>query len=143
MTNIKIRAWHAPLKRMFTAEEMSYDQMALLPNGYFANIHSASTRLSVIYPHETMLPLLWTGLLDKNGAEVYDGDIVRLKFRDGIERYSYELGVVKWSEKSAAFKWFAIDEDPSDENNYWLTHADADWREVVGNIYENAELLMK
>ncbi|WP_064444419.1 YopX family protein [Rhodococcus sp. YH3-3] len=85
--------------------------------------------------------LEFTGLMDKNGIEIYDSDIVRLKFREAPDEYSFELGVVKWHESSSAFKWFALEEDLSDGNNYWLTHADCDGREVVGNLYEHPHLL--
>lgn len=82
-----------------------------------------------------------TGLSDSHGKHIFEGDIVKLKFRDGIDKYSFELGVIRWHGESAAFKWFAVEEDPSDANNYWLTHADATWREVVGNEFESPELL--
>ena len=81
-----------------------------------------------------------TGLNDKNGTAIFEGDVVRLKFRDGHDAYSFELGVIRWHEYSSAFKWFAVDEDPSDGNNYWLTHADSDWREIVGNIHDRLKL---
>lgn len=83
----------------------------------------------------------FTGLLDKNGVEIYEGDIVKLRFREVGDVYSYEPGVIKWHQPSSAFKWFNAEEDPSDANNYWLSQADQDWREVIGNIYENPELI--
>ena len=69
----------------------------------------------------------YTGLLDKNGAEIYDGDIVR---RAG----TYQI---KWSDKRLCFvcenerSRFELSKYTNAENFY----------EVIGNIYQNPELL--
>lgn len=74
-----------------------------------------------------------TGLFDKNGVEIFEGDIVQ--YLDG--EYSF-VGVVEYS----AFGIFAKNkydnynfEDFADENT---KKADV---VVIGNIYENKELL--
>lgn len=115
-----------------------WDGKQMIYNGYD---HADMSFNGLLACEGDTIPLEYTGLKDKNGVEIYEGDTVRLKFRDGLSKFSYELGVIKWHQSSSAFKWFAVEEDPSDGNNYWLTHAEADWREVIGNIYENPELL--
>ena len=69
----------------------------------------------------------FTGLYDKNGKEIYEGDI----FQDD-EDYSYDF--VEWSDY---YNGFATDQ--------WFSSEDLAYQakgmEVVGNIYENKELL--
>ena len=72
----------------------------------------------------------YTGLKDKNGREIYEGDIVR--FKDWWDEEM--VGEVRYSEKDMAFTIV---------NDFWdgFPIMYADDLEVIGNIYENPELL--
>ncbi|MHC1568707.1 MAG: YopX family protein [Candidatus Syntropharchaeia archaeon] len=72
----------------------------------------------------------YTGLKDKNGREVYEEDIVR--FKDWWDEEM--VGEVRYSEKDMAFTIV---------NDFWdgFPMMYADDIEVIGNIYENPELL--
>lgn len=70
----------------------------------------------------------FTGLLDVNGKEIYEGDILRMSYRKD------DLGIVKFENEAAAFTirekgklrwWYLI-------NRHY---------ELVGNIHDNPELL--
>jgi uncharacterized phage protein (TIGR01671 family) len=66
----------------------------------------------------------YTGLTDKNGKKIFEGDIVRRY--DNVERVFYNGG---------GFSPFAI---PG-----WECTPDADECEIIGNIHDNPELLAK
>jgi len=129
MREIKFRAWCEPNKKYFFTDEMVKDQFALLPNGYFANISGRSTSESVIYTHEQYLPDQSTGLHDKNGKEIYEGDWVQII--DHPENITTRADVVVF--ESGAFT-------TASETAVPLCDYGMAWVEVIGNIHENPEL---
>jgi len=70
----------------------------------------------------------YTGLNDRHGKEIYEGDIVRNVFGD--------VYVIKWISNLAAFKGVSLDKTFAID----LAYA-SDLLEVIGNIYENPELV--
>jgi len=133
---IKVRGWHSQKKIMFSAEEMAADQLALMPDGSgFANISSAHTRLSIIYDPTIFIPLLYTVIRDKNGKEIYAGDILADDFILGVVAYNQTPDCIYAGSYSIVDKdGFATDWDGV-EPEHWHEY------EVIGNIYENPELL--
>lgn len=68
----------------------------------------------------------FTGLHDKNGEEIYEGDVYRFEHPDSVNEVSYSIG--------GGFAGFDFSPSFSDENT--LTDV-----EVIGNIHDNPELL--
>ena len=88
--------------------------------------------------HNTIRLMQFTGLLDKNGKEIYEGDILKSELGKisevqwvneniGVNGGEYGIGYVGW-----------IADFYGDKSDCGLN----EWNiEVIGNIYENPELL--
>lgn len=85
-------------------------------------------------PLDDIVLMQYTGLKDNNGKEIYEGDIVK------PVSFASWIGIVKYSSENAAY----ILDDHNNEfikgENVYLSQFN-EGLEVVGNIYENPELL--
>lgn len=127
----RYRAWDNVKKEMFK------DTFAITESGQVVVVEQESVASSPDYVFVDHLVIMQsTGLRDKNGKEIFEGDFLELK--DCGET----IGNVKvyWDDSLALFQLDAIIVDEKvpiykvvDDENYSYI--------VAGNIYENPELL--
>ena len=114
---IKFRAWNKKDKVMVDVAAMNFG-----PSGFWSLIEDAyDAELQLADSYELMQ---YTGLKDKNGREIYEGDIVKNEYGKVME--------VNYDPRSAAF---------GVGDYYFGTIGSGKTLEVIGNIFDNPELL--
>lgn len=122
MREIKFRVWDKLYKVMREVLSIDLEKKKVIcpPRG-----HEFSEWYNQHLSFNEVLPLQYTGLKDKNGKEIYEGDIFRTYLR--------HVAVVEWS-NDGRFLGFTAERD--------IIYVDmVPAIEVIGNIYENPELL--
>lgn len=117
MREIKFRAWNIEKKKMVSWGEMVRNKewlQSIMGNEFYATTP----------PRYLWERMQFTGLHDKNGKEIYEGDIV-------------EVNDCKYTIIFRGMGFWFVDSDDDgwvyDPNVYLIT--------VLGNIYENSDLL--
>ena len=92
----------------------------------------------------------YTGLTDKNGIKIFEGDILRgfeYPFRSNSDGEFNYFAEIVWFDDSSAFGIYTFKNPKSnvrgisEGNTDYLEYFNADKWEVIGNIHDNLELL--
>ena len=134
MVLLRFRAWHNELGRMMLIKNMWFQDSCLEElelNDSIMNDYITA------YPDEIEL-MQSTGLLDKNGKEIFEGDILKVANND-----SSWFEVVKYDHNKAMFisKEMNLKYEVPETPLYDLFSPYPFKVEVIGNIWENPDLL--
>lgn len=117
MREIKFRAWYKDAEQMLNVRDINFcgeDLDAYEMEGDWLSFQDVEL-------------MQYTGLKDKNGKEIYEGDIVKEDF---------SIGKVTFNQGCLEIDWIKNYNSWSDTLRFHVKHI-----EVVGNIYENSDLL--
>ena len=126
MREIKFRAWVKDRKAIFEVVLINYVTKKVT---YL--LERVGHLLSIRHEKFNDIELMqYTGLKDKNEKEIYEGDILFESFGEKYYKVVFENGGFR-----AEFK------GDFDEHSFDLIDVVAQGCEIVGNIYENPELM--
>ena len=122
---LRYRAWMKSLKWMCDVTNISFDSK-------FVDVCQKGdteryTEMSVEFDEIELMQS--TGFKDKNGKEIFEGDVLGTKdgLLNGVVEYRSDLGM--WTNSLIRY------------NNFERLCSIAGDREIIGNVYENPELL--
>lgn len=120
---IKLRAWCISLNKMIDYRPVNFEE-----DGLF--------EWDDVNKEKDLIFLRFTGLLDKNGKEIYEGYILESNNYNGNHQFLVEFET-DYMGAFGAFTCRCID----DENISSVHSQVIREGEIIGNIYENSELL--
>lgn len=127
---IKFRAWDTQRKEMIYGVGIAPTSKV---HDFSASTGSDGTTITANREESHYILMQFTGLLDKNGKEIYEGDIV--KYPPSNKNYWGQfVGEVSFGGEKIMQCGFVV----LGLNSYWSLNSNV---EVIGNIYENPELL--
>lgn len=117
----RYRAWDKEFKEMVQVDALVFDEQIIKVTYKNGNIVKEDLKNYVLMQS--------TGFRDKNGKEIFEGDILGTKdgLLNGVVKFNIDLGM--WT--NSLFRY----------NNFERLCYIANSREIIGNIWENGELL--
>ena len=122
MRDIKFRCWDTENKEMLEVQELDYE------DSYNGQPMIRTTMYSDYFDTEDMILMQYVGLKDKNGKEIYEGDIVKFRFKDDREEFPDLIGYIEYQTTFTAFRIM------SNQGSFKIDITEIKFIEVIGNI---------
>lgn len=128
---LEFQVWNHESKRMDDVHRLDF-----INNGYWVQTGQCSDCGFWVFPPEEFTLRQYTGLKDKNGKKIFNGDIVNSFYGKGVVTYIQGNGwFIKTSEDIK--KWY----DTYEEAQHRLSWNEVEKLEIIGNIYEHSHLI--
>jgi len=128
MREIKFKALDKEAKRIYDVVGINWDENGEITTVFVDN----ADVIEELLPDDIEL-LQYIGLKDKNGKEIYEGNIVNIN--------NEVIAIVTWDENNARYYPKIIKEIKHySDYDIRMYRTNIQW-EIIGNIYENPELL--
>lgn len=135
MTPLRFRAWHKKKNFMFDCDAIFKGGVGHWHHGEKGH-DKEKTKEHYNFDHVEVMQS--TGLTDKNGKEIFEGDILQ------EQGDSQRIGIVEWRKSDYGqghlYCLKQIKEYLHSADDYYGGFNEGDY-EIIGNIYENLELL--
>lgn len=154
MREFKLRCWNTTTGEMQEVESIDFN------HGKVEQVNTDNDR--ILFPDKECVLMHYTGLKDRHGVEIYEGDIVKLHYF--YQSLGANMGVIESEEeitgevfhdefgwavtKMRGRHWEDLTGYEAGEGKSYIAHlynmdgqTHEESFEVIGNIYENPELL--
>ena len=137
MRPIRFRAWDIENREMIRVDEINFGMEIV---GTYIGTDERGDPVFRYLNFKQVILMQYTGLKDKNGMEIYEGDIVNITQYFGGHPYGEIERVIKRSEYNNNL---IADSESGDWRTpeVRMTFRSSDDYEVIGNIYQNPELI--